>query len=121
MKYGYKHTVVKVAILIILFTAIAMGAVELLFLIDLGGIDLAVSFLLVYFATLRDTLIYRLRMFKDEIVAITRALAALYLFQPKVFVSHATASGILVAITCSALLASMMWLPAIYLSSGIMS
>ena len=108
----------KTVCLIILVAAIALGAVELIFLVDLGGLDFAVTFLLVYFATIRDTLIYKYRVLKSNIGEATIILSGLYVFQPKVFVSHASASGVLIALTCSVFLACLLWVPLIYLSSG---
>ncbi len=115
-----KKAILKLILLVVIFVAILMGAVELIFLIDLGGLDFAVTFLLVYFASIRDTFIYKYRVFKSEIEEAIVYLSALYLFQPKVFVSHVSASGVLVALTCSVFLACLMWVPVMYVSSGFM-
>ncbi|NKB33914.1 MAG: hypothetical protein GKR91_12520 [Pseudomonadales bacterium] len=118
MKFKFdKPTLLKIACLIILFVAIALGAVELLFLVDLGGIDFAVTFLLVYFASLRDSLIYKYRVLKSDFEKTITFLSELYIFQPKVFVSHASASAVLITLTSSVLLACLMWIPLIYISS----
>ena len=113
-----RTTLLKIACLIILIIAIFFGAIELVFLVDLGGLDFAVSFLLVYFASIRDTLIYKYRVLKSNIGNAFVALSKLYMFQPKVFVSHAPASGVLIALTCSVFLACLLWVPLIYVSSG---
>ena len=113
-----KTTFLKAIVLVILIAAMLLGAVELVFLVDLGGIDFAVSFLLVYFATIRDTLIYKYRVLKSEIEATSVLLSELYMFRPKIFVTHVSASGILVTLTCSVFLACLMWVPLIYVSSG---
>ncbi|MEQ9023168.1 MAG: hypothetical protein RLN82_10485, partial [Pseudomonadales bacterium] len=115
-----RKLILKSLVLFVLIAAIMMGAVELLFLIDLGGLDFAVTFLLVYFAAIRETITYKYRAFKSEISELIQYFAALYLFQPKVFVSHASASGVLVALSCSVLLACLLWIPLIYVSSGFM-
>jgi len=111
-------TLLKAICLIILVVAIAFGAIELIFLVDLGGLDFAVTFLLVYFASIRDTLIYKYRVFRSNIGEAIVILSGLYIFQPKVFVSHASASGVLIAVTCSVFLACLLWVPLIYVSSG---
>ena len=115
-----RTTVLKSVCLVILIVAMLFGAVELVFLVDLGGLDFAVTFLLVYFASIRDSLIYKYRIFKSEIGVALIFLSQLYIFQPKVFVSHVSASGLLVALTCSVFLACLMWVPLIYVSSGFM-
>lgn len=119
MKFKFdRTTLLRLVCLFILIVAMSMGAIELVFLVDLGGIDFAVAFLLVYFAAIRDTLIYKYRLFKSDIQEVIVSLSGLYIFQPKVFVSHALASGVLVALTCSVFLACLLWVPPICLSSG---
>ncbi len=119
MKFKFDRiSLLKFACLVILMAAISFGAIELVFLIDLGGLDFAVTFLLVYFATIRDTLIYKFRALKSDIGDAIVFLSGLYIFQPKVFVSHASASGVLIALTCSVILACLLWIPLIYVSSG---
>jgi len=113
-----RKLLLKSLVLLVLFTAILLGAVELVLLVDLGGIDFAVAFLLVYFAAIRDTIIYKVRVLKSEIDAAIDYLSELYIFQPKIFVSHVGASGIIVTFTCSVFLACLMWVPLIYVSSG---
>ncbi len=111
-------TLLKATFLTILLVAISLGAIELVFLVDLGGIDFAVSFLLIYFVSIRDALIYKFRTLKSHLNEIIVLLSGLYMFQPKVFVSHVSASGVLVAVTCSVFFACLLWLPLIYFSSG---
>ena len=119
MKFRFdRKLLLKSVLTLVVLGAILLGAVELVFLIDLGGMDFAVTFLLLYFAAIRDTLIYKTRILKSEIVSAIEYLSELYMFQPKVFVSHAGATGIIVSFSCSLFLACLLWLPLIYLSSG---
>lgn len=113
-----RKNLLRILCLFVLIVAISMGAIELVFLVDLGGIDFAVTFLMVYFATIRDTLIYKFRIVKSELDRTLIYLSELYLFKPRVFASHATASSVLILISGSVLFACLMWLPAIYLSSA---
>ena len=113
-----RNTWLKALVLIILVLGMFLGATELVFLVDLGGIDFAITFLLVYFASIRDILIFKYRVLKSEINDLVCYMAELYAFKPKVFISHASASGVLLALTCSVFLACLMWVPAIYLSLG---
>ncbi len=122
MKFKFDRTTFfRLVCLLILIAAMSMGAIELVFLVDLGGIDFAVAFLLVYFAAIRDTLIYKYQVLKSGIGEFFVYLSGLYIFQPKVFVSHALASGVLVALTCSVFLGCLLWVPPIYISSGFIS
>ncbi|PCH61540.1 MAG: hypothetical protein COC19_04670 [SAR86 cluster bacterium] len=113
-----RTSLLKLVCLIILIFAMFFGAVELIFLVDLGGIDFAVTFLLIYFASMRDALTYKFRLHKSNLRAALVYLSELYMFKPKIFVSHASAAGILVALTCSIFLACLVWVPLIYVSSG---
>lgn len=115
-----RENLLKAIVLVILVIAIALGAVELLFLIDLGGLDFAVTFLLVYFAAIRDAILFKYRMFKSELGGAIVFLSSLYMFRPKILISHASASGVIVALTCSMFLACLMWVPVMILSSGFM-
>lgn len=113
-----RKSLLRSVVLVILIVAMLFGAAELVLLVDLGGLDFAVTFLLVYFAAIRDTIIYKYRILKSETGVAIKLLSQLYIFQPKVFLAHATASGLLVTLTCSVFLVCLMWVPLIYLSSG---
>lgn len=113
-----RTTMLKLACLIILLVVVPFGAMELVFLVDLGGIDFAVTFLLVYFASIRDALIHRFHTIKSRLGVALVFLSGLYIFRPKVFVSHVSASGAILALTCSVFFACLLWLPLIYVSSG---
>lgn len=119
MKFEFNRTnLLRALCLFVLIVAMFMGAIELVFLVDLGGIDFAVTFLMVYFASIRDSLLYKYRVVKSEVQLTLKYLSELYMFKPSIFASHASASGVLVALTCSVFLALLLWLPLIYLSSG---
>lgn len=113
-----RNRIIKTLMLVVLVIAILLGAFELAFLVDVAGLDFAITFLLAYFVAIRDSLVYRYRIVKSEFMATVAALSSLYLFRPRVFVSHATASGLLFTLTCSVLFACLIWLPLFYLSAG---
>lgn len=119
MKFKFdRTTLLKFVCLIILLVALPLGAAELLFLVDLGGIDFAVTFLLVYFAIIRDAISYKYRNLKSGLNEILVYASALYMFRPRVFVSHLSASSLIVAVTASVFFACLLWIPLIYVSSG---
>ncbi|MDX1490235.1 MAG: hypothetical protein R3332_03050 [Pseudohongiellaceae bacterium] len=113
--------VLKLLCLAILFLAVSLGAVEALLLIDIGGIDFAVTFLLFYFAVIRDTIAFKYQCLKDDIRNFLDYVSGLYMFRPKIFLSHLSASGLIVAVTASVFFACVLWLPVIYLSSGVVA
>lgn len=113
-----RTTLLKFVCLIILLVALPLGAAELLFLVDLGGIDFAVTFLLVYFAIIRDAISYKYRNLKSGLNEFLVYASALYMFRPRVFVSHLSASSLIVAVTASVFFACLLWIPLIYVSSG---
>jgi len=94
---------------------------ELAFLIDLGGIDFAITFLMMFLASNYNLLLARWEAFKQDLAGFLRFLAELYLFKPKVFVPHTVATGIIMSFTCSLFLACLFWIPAMYASSGFIS
>lgn len=103
---------------ILLLLAILPFAVELFFLIDVFGFEFTVSFLFLYLGAIRDRVLVKIQEIKHQALSFVFFIASLYMFQPRVFISHSVASGVVVTLTCSALLATVFWLPAIYLSSG---
>ena len=113
-----KTTLLKLLCLIVLLVALPLGAAELLFLVDLGGIDFAVTFLLVYFAMIRDVVSCRYRNFKYALNDFLVYVSSLYMFRPRVFVSHVSASSLIVVVTASVFFACLLWIPLIYVSSG---
>ena len=104
---------------LLLLLAILPFSFELIFLIDIGGIDFALTFLILYLGTFFNTLVEKSDNFKREVSRSVYFLAQLYMFRPRIFLSHATASGLVLAVTCSVFLACLLWIPAIYLSSSL--
>ncbi|HAJ75840.1 MAG TPA: hypothetical protein DCM64_05245 [Gammaproteobacteria bacterium] len=103
---------------IVMVIALLPFSFELVFLIDIGGIDFAVTFLMLYLASTYNILMAKWNNFRSEFGGFILYLSQLYMFKPKVFVPHATASGLIVAFTCSLFLACLFWVPVMYVSSG---
>lgn len=120
MKFKFeldRKTIIRIICLAIVI-ALLPFSFELVFLIDIGGIDFAVTFLMLYLASIYNVLAVAWDNFKRELRGFIVFLSELYLFKPKVLLPHAAASGLIVAITCSLFLACLFWIPALYLSSG---
>jgi len=103
---------------IIFLIALLPFAMELILVIDVFGLEFAASFAFLYLGMMRDRLLLRWYSFKQECATFFVFIATLYLFQPRTVISHSLASSILVAFTCSLLMAAAIWIPAIYLSTG---
>ena len=114
-----RETIIKIGGIILLI-AILPFAVEFIFLIDVFGLEFAASFMFLYLGMMRDKFLLKLRSLKMDFNLFIISIAKMYLFQPKVFVSHSIGSGVIIALTCSVLLSCTLWIPAIYFSSGIM-
>ncbi len=112
-----RKTLIKIAC-IVLIIALLPFSFELVFLIDIGGIDFAVTFLMLYLASTYSILAAKWNNFKRELGGLTVFLSQLYMFKPKVFVPHAIASGLILAFTCSLFLVCLFWVPVMYVSSG---
>ena len=112
-----RKTLIRISCLLLLIMVLPFS-LELILLIDIGGIDFALTFLMVYLGTIYNTIVVKLDTLKREVSSFLQFLAQLYIFKPKVFVSHATASGVVIALTCSIFLACLFWIPTIYVSSS---
>lgn len=115
-----RKTLIRISCLLLLIMVLPFS-LELILLIDIGGIDFAVTFLMVYLGTIYNTIIVKLDTLKREVSSFLHFLAQLYIFKPRVFVSHATASGVVMALTCSVFLACLFWIPTIYVSSSLLT
>ncbi len=111
----------KKILFILIILAVAPFALEVVLLADVAGAEFAVFFLIFYLKTSAYAIFERWLEFKSVILAVCSLLAALYLFKPRVLASHLAASSLILALTSSALLCCLFWLPPLYLSSGFLS
>ncbi len=103
---------------ILLLIVILPAAAELLFVLDVFGLEFTLSFMFLYLGYARERLVLWVTNLQREIGGFIMFIASLYLFQPRVLISHSIASSILISLTCSLMLATLFWLPAFYLSMG---
>ncbi len=92
-------------------------APELIFLADLGGVELVFSFLLLYYKPLLLKLQSTYLKIKNEAyfcIGLIRSCAAA---QPKIFLTQATFSCIALAVTGSVFYAAVLFMPALMLNS----
>ncbi|HJO10719.1 MAG TPA: hypothetical protein QGI39_01590, partial [Gammaproteobacteria bacterium] len=77
---------------LLLLLAVLPFSMELILLIDIGGIDFALTFLIFYLGATYNTLIVKLDNLKRDVSDFGFFISGLYMFKPRVFVPHATAS-----------------------------
>jgi len=100
--------------------AIAPFALDVVLLADFLGAEFAILF---QFTILKKILypFERWLEFKRSVIAGCKLLAENYFFRPRIMASHLAASSLLLVLTSSLLLSCLMWLPPLYLSSGLLS
>lgn len=103
---------------VLILIAILPFAAELLLVLDVFGLEFTLSFMFLYLGMVRDRILIWLKDVQREISVFILFIGNLYLFQPKVLITHSLASSVLLAVTCSVILATIFWLPAFYLSMG---
>ncbi|MEQ8407781.1 MAG: hypothetical protein RKH07_05855 [Gammaproteobacteria bacterium] len=116
-----RSTIVKVAIIgaVLIVAPFAVPfALEFVLMVDLLGLEALVLFLLLQFRQLLSTLSNRLAIWLQGVFATLTLLASLYMFQPKVFFTHAVGSSMILVFACSLSIALALWLPPLLLSSG---
>lgn len=101
--------------------AIAPFALEVVLLADVAGAEFAVFFAIYYLKSTAYIVFERWLEFKRSVISICTLLTEIYLFRPRVMISHLAASSLLLLLTSSVLLSCLMWLPPLYLSSGLLS
>ncbi|GJM12651.1 MAG: hypothetical protein DHS20C12_10540 [Pseudohongiella sp.] len=91
---------------------------EFVLMADIMGLEALILFLIFHFRHALSALLARSAEWRSQITASVLLLANLYIFQPRVFVSHAAGSSFILLFACSLFLALALWVPAIFLSSA---
>lgn len=115
------RALLKKILYIMIILAVAPFALEVVLLADVAGAEFAVLFLIYYLKSTSYALLERWLEFKRSVIAVCTLLAELYLCRPRILASHLAASSLLLLLTSSLLLSCLMWLPPLYLSSGLLS
>ena len=120
MKFDFKldrKTLIKLACLVLLL-AVMPFSMELILLADIGGLDFALTFFMLYLGSMHNTVLEKWSNFKRGCAEFIVFAAQLYMFKPKIFVPHVAVSGVVLSVTCSMILACLFWIPLMYVSSG---
>jgi len=115
------RALLKKILYIMIILAIAPFALKFVLLADVAGAEPAVLFLYYYLKTNTYAVLERRLELKRRLLATCALLAESYCFKPRIFASHIAASCLLLLVTSSILFSCMMWLPPLFISSGIVS
>ena len=122
MKFKLEKSVVIKLLLICAVFFIAPQAVplslEFVLMVDIMGLEALALLLIFHSRHAVMALFARLIEWRSRFAATMLLLASAYIFQPKVFLSHATGSSLILLFACSLTMALALWIPALYLSSG---
>lgn len=125
MKFDFDRNA-KIKILLIVAIIIAAPyfapfAIDFIILADFMGLEALLVFLFAYSRPALLAIKNRYSEFKDSIKATILLVAELYVFKPRIYVSHAAASTILAVFACSIFFACLVWLPAMMISVSYIS
>ena len=115
------RALLKKGFFILIILAVAPFAFEVVLLADVARAEFAVFFLIYYLKTTAYIILQRWLEFKCSVFAACSLLAEMYCFRPRIMASHLAASSLILVLTSSLLLSCLMWLPPLYLRSGLLS
>ncbi|MDO8271428.1 MAG: hypothetical protein Q7U82_05825 [Gammaproteobacteria bacterium] len=118
MKFD-RNAKIKILLIVALIIAapyFAPFAIDFIIVADFMGLEALLIFLLVYSKSAFLVVQSRLLEFKSSIAATALLVAALPLFTPRIYITHATASTVLAIFACSIFLACVVWLPVMMMS-----
>ncbi|MDO9317803.1 MAG: hypothetical protein Q7V56_06355 [Gammaproteobacteria bacterium] len=118
MKFD-RNAKIKILLIVALIIAapyFAPFAIDFIIVADFMGLEALLIFLLVYSKSAFLVVQSRLMEFKSSIAATALLVAALPLFTPRIYITHATASTVLAIFACSIFLACVVWLPVMMMS-----
>lgn len=124
MKLNFKKsTLVKLGLLLALLAVapfLVPFTLEFIIVADLMGLEALIVFLFVYAKSVGNLLRFKLQRISQHISDTLRLLAELYMFKPKIYLSHATACSLVIICASSVMLACAVWLPVMMASAQIM-
>lgn len=103
--------------LVMLVPYFAPFAIEFILLIDFVGLEALLVLIFIYSKSLLRAQIAQLREIKENIKATLVLIAQLYIFKPRVYFVHASASSVIAVLVCSVFLACVVWVPVMVVSA----
>lgn len=125
MKLPFLRSVIIKALLLLglvmLVPYFAPFAIDFILLIDFVGLEALLVLVFAYSKTLLRAQMAQLREIKENIKGTLALIAELYIFKPRVYFLHASASSAMAVLVCSVFLACVVWVPVIFISAGSIS
>ena len=104
--------------LVTIFLLLAPLMPEIALLADFVGIELALTFLVMWLVSNWQLVVHFVRRLKTEIIEIYLILLTAYVFRPKVYFSHVSMSVLILVVSGSVLASTLLWTPAVVMSAG---
>lgn len=123
IEFGWS-TWVKIAIVVAVLIAapfLVPFALEFVIVADLMGLEALIVFLAASGKYWWRVSMLRLTAFCQHLAETAALVAELYLFKPRVFVIHATVSGLCLVLASSVLLCCAVWVPPMIMSAQLVS
>jgi hypothetical protein len=111
-----RQLVIKIGIAIILMIAIPFLP-ELFLFVDIVGLEMAIAFFTLYLSTGLGSIKAHIQQFKMELRASEKIMLHSHMLKPKIYGAHAFASSCILLLTGSTVLAILLWLPALTMST----
>ena len=125
MKFDFKKSTLIKLVLVLGLLAVAPFLVpftiEFIIIADLMGLEALIVFLLAYGKSIIGTVHVRALQVRLHICSTALLIAELYMFKPRIYLSHATISSLVMIFTSSVVLACIVWLPVMFVSAGYIS
>lgn len=122
MKFEFKKsTLIKLGLILVLIVVapfLVPFTIEFIIIADLMGLEALIVFLLAYGKSILGSIRMRLSDIRRNVGQTVLLIAELYMFRPKVYLGHATASSLVLVFASSVMLACIVWLPVMVVSAS---
>lgn len=118
MKLRFNKDKWKKIAIVVLFLLVLPFLPEMMLMVDIVGIEIAITFLVFYLKHHWQLVWHYLHRLKAELIEIYCILTHAYLFQPKVYFSHVSVSVLILVVTGSTVFSTLIWTPAVFMSAG---
>jgi hypothetical protein len=116
-----RPTIIKlgiIGVLLLIAPFVVPFVFELVLFADIMGLEALILFLIYQFRHVILAFDVKLIEVRKHISSTILLLASMYVFQPRICISHAAGSSLILLFACSLTIAMALWVPAIYLSVG---
>ena len=112
IKFGLILALIVIAPFLLPFT------LEFIIVADLMGLEALIVFLLAYGKSIVNAIHARISGLACHVKHTLLLVTELYMFKPKIYLGHVTASSLVLVVAGSVMCACMVWVPVMYMSAG---